>query len=344
MSATAPMRMGIIGTGNIGAAYAQAIDSSDVVTLTAVCDLDADRAKNVAGTDAVVFDSYEELAASGLCDAVIVSTPPVTHESVAIACLKSGLDVLCEKPFTLGEESALRMCNAASTEGRILAMASKFRYVPDIALARELIRSGAIGDPTVVDVTFASPVDMTERWNSVVEISGGGVLIDNGTHAVDVVRYLVGPIKRVSAMRGRTFGIDDVEDTAMILAETGCQTIANIQVSWAVAAHNESYVVVRGKGGTIRIGWAESKYRQGDGGWKSFGTGYSKMEALRANAEDFARCVQQREPMRISTDDVLASVSVIEGAYRAISTGQWIEIESNSVSASMGKVAASSMV
>jgi len=340
-----PVRIGIIGTGNIGKAYASAIQRSPTVALVAVCDMDDTKSRSVASeTGATAFGSHEALAESEECDAVIVATPPDTHAGIAIDCLTSGIDVLCEKPFTLNIESAHDMVKVATREGRLLAMASKFRYVPDIAQARELIHSGAVGDPTVVDVTFASPVDMTDRWNSVPAISGGGVLIDNGTHAVDIVRYLVGPITRVGAMAGRAVG-DDVEDTAIILAETGCQTIVNIQVSWSLAPHNESYVVVRGTGGTLRIGWFESKRRRAESDdWVSFGSGYSKTEALRANVENFAACILGREPMRISTADVVASVSVIEGAYRAIRSRQWIDIADAAWSATVDRAAVPSGV
>jgi predicted dehydrogenase len=341
-----PVRMGIIGAGNIGKAYAVAIESSSTVRLSAVCDVDGVQAKSVVDeTEAVAFESHEALAESGTCDAVIIATPPITHAGVAIDCLNSGLDVLCEKPFTLTIESAYDMFNVAAREDRLLAMASKFRYVPDIAQARDLIRAGAVGEPTVVDVTFASPVDMSNRWNSVPAVSGGGVLIDNGTHAVDIVRYLVGPISRVSAMRGRLVGEDEVEDTAIILAETERQAIINIQVSWSMAAHNESYVVVRGTGGTLRIGWAESMLRRSDGSdWTTFGSGYSKMEALRSNVEDFAACTLGYDPMRISTSDIMASILVVDGAYRAIRSRQWIDIEDAAWSAATDRIAASSRV
>jgi predicted dehydrogenase len=329
MNADGPLRVGIVGAGNIGTAYAMALGSSSSVTVTAVCDTDEERSRALASTTgAISFDSHESLAESGACDAVIVSTPPVTHAPVSIGCLERGLDVLCEKPFALDLSSAREMFDAASRSGRLLAMASKFRYVPDISQTRNLVRFGAIGDPTVVDVTFVSQVDMSGRWNSVPSISGGGVLVDNGTHAVDIIRYLVGPIVRVSAMRGRPDQFGGVEDTALILAETTCHTIANIQVSWSIAPYNESFAAVHGTAGSIKVGWSEStQWEPGGGEWTSFGSGYSKMEALRLNVEDFAAASRGHGPMRISTADVIASVSVIDAAYKAISTGQWIGVD-----------------
>jgi predicted dehydrogenase len=328
MSPETPLRIGIIGAGNIGKAYAMAIGSRPSIAVAAICDVDVNESASLASTLGVAgFDSHASLATSETCDAVIVSTPPATHAQVAIDCLEQGLDVLCEKPFALDIETAQRMFDVAEENERLLAMASKFRYVSDIAQARDLIRSGLIGDPTVVDVTFASKVDMSDRWNTVEAISGGGVLIDNGTHAVDIVRFLIGPINRVSAMRGCSNPLESVEDTAVLLAETIGGTIATVRVSWSIAPHNEAFVVVHGTQGTIQVGWAGSMHRGADGGeWVPFGHGYSKMDALGTNVENFAAAIRGREEMRISTADVLASVVVIESAYRAITSGQWIDV------------------
>jgi predicted dehydrogenase len=322
------MRIGIIGAGNIGKAYAMAVAPSPLISLTAVCDTNEDQRGALGSTTgAAEFDSHESLAESELCEAVIVATPPSTHAAVTVACLERGLDVLCEKPFTLNVETAHRMFEAAASEHQLLAMASKFRYVSDIAQARDLIRSGVIGSPTMIDITFASHVDMSNRWNSVAAISGGGVLVDNGTHAVDIIRYLVGPIRRVSAMRGRSEPSGGVENTAIILAETDCHTIASTEISWSISPHNESYAVIHGTEGTITVGWSGSFHRPAEGGdWVSFGTGYSKMGALRSNVENFAGARWGYEALRITTADVLASVSVVEGAYRAIESRKWVDI------------------
>jgi predicted dehydrogenase len=328
MSATPGPRVGIVGVGNIGTAYAMAIESSSVVQLTAVCDPDVKQRNAVAATTgAEAFSSHHDLARSGLCDAVIVCTPPSTHPQVVRDCLEAGIDVLCEKPFAIGVTDAAEMFRTAEQTDRLLAMASKFRYVPDVAKAAGLIRSGAIGDPTLIDVTFASTVDMSNRWNSVRSVSGGGVLIDNGTHAADVVRFLVGPIARVSAVQGRTASLDDVEDTAIMLAETECEAIATIHVSWSMPAHKRSFVVVNGTEGALKIGWTESVQRSGDAGeWTHFGPGYSKIDALRANVESFVSASVGVDEMRISQEDVMASVAVIDAAYEAIRTRQWVDV------------------
>jgi len=322
-----PVRIGIIGLGGIGSAYRDAAERSEAVDCVAVCDVDPAKALAASrATGLIAFDTIGAMLDAGICDMVVVSTPPSLHVDHAEAALEAGVDVLCEKPFALDMAGALRMFTAAHRHRRLLAMASKFRYVADLAIARDLIESGAIGDPITVDVLFASHVDMAGRWNSVPEISGGGVLIDNGTHAVDIVRYLVGPIRRVSAMQGVSGAPLRVEDTGVILAETKDHAIATITVSWSVAPHNPSYVTVQGTHGTIDVGWAGSRYRRNGDDWVAFGDGYDKLDALRANLENVAAARVGAEPMRISTGDALASVAVIHAAYDAISSRAWVEV------------------
>lgn len=322
-----PTRVGIIGVGGIGTAYASAIGGSPTLSLTAICDTDSDRAAAVGSGDAVVFDSVRDLAVSGTCDMVVIATPPATHAGIAAHMLRAGLDVLCEKPFSIELSDAIEMLDVALTEGRLLTMASKFRYVSDLCRARELIRAGRIGDPVTADVTFASSVDMANRWNSDPSVSGGGVLIDNGTHAVDVIRYLLGPIERVSAMRGISRSAMRVEDTGVVLAETVDRAVATITVSWLIAPLNPNFVTIHGTEGSLEIGWGSSQVREaGSADWVPFGTGYSKMDALRANVENFAATRRGVEELRISPADVLASVAVIASIYDAIETGQWRQV------------------
>lgn len=303
----------------------------------AVADTDAGRSGALGDRLGVPwFDDPQEMFAAGLIDVALICTPPSLHEHHAISALRSGHDVLCEKPFALGLDVAEQMFIEAADQGRLLAMASKFRYVDDLIHAKRLIESGAIGDPVTIEVRFASAVDMSDRWNSVPAISGGGALIDNGTHAVDIVRYLVGDIRRVAAMIRSDAEQAAVEDTGVILGETHTGAIATMSVSWSVAPVGGSYVTVHGSGGAIDVGWQGSRYRSDGDDWRSFGTGYRKLDALRANVDGFAAARAGREPMRNSVADVLASVSVIGAAYRAIDGGSWIDVPD--VAAMAGRV------
>jgi predicted dehydrogenase len=143
------------------------------------------------------YRTYEDLLNGAGCDAVIVCTPPATHPEIALFFIERGIPVLCEKPLAIDVASALAICDAADRKGVVMAMASKFRYVDDVIRAKSLIASGVLGEILLFENAFTSKVDMSKRWNSDPAMSGGGVLIDNGTHSIDIARYLLEPVAEV---------------------------------------------------------------------------------------------------------------------------------------------------
>src|SRR5262249_47499577 len=161
----------------------------------------------------VTSDTRQLLGQIGL-DAVSICAPPVHHTPLAIAALSHGLHVLCEKPLATRTDAAVRMVQAAVRSGRHLLIATKFRHVPDVIGARGLIASGAIGEPLAFEIDFSSRVDMSGRWNARRVVAGGGVIIDNGSHAFDLAAFLLGPVTRVHATRLKPAQALAVEDSA----------------------------------------------------------------------------------------------------------------------------------
>ena len=329
------VRIAMIGAGGIAQAYAQSFTKSTRAELVVVCDVREEAAAAVAETaKCKVATDYTKLLDDVACDAVLVCTPPSTHPEICIHFLEKGIHVLCEKPLAVDSESAIRMVDAAEKAGVKFTMASKFRYVDDVNKAKAIITSGILGELILFENTFAGHVDMSKRWNSDPMISGGGVMIDNGTHSVDIARYLLGPLAEIQAVEGKRIQDLPVEDTVRIAARTQDGVMASIDLSWSLNKQTPEYISIYGAQGTILIGWRESKYRRNsDQDWIVFGNGYNKFDAFTNQIENFAGAIQGDETLLIKPEDALASVAVIEVAYEAMWRNTWMPVSHDIVQA-----------
>lgn len=209
----------------------------------------------------------------------------------------------------------------------ILTMASKFRYVDDVIRAKSIVTSGILGEIILFENAFTSRIDMSNRWNSDPAISGGGVLIDNGTHSVDIMRYFLGPIAEVQAVEGKRVQGLGVEDTVRIFIRTVDGVMGSIDLSWSLNKELESYIDIYGSRGTIRVGWRESKYRQSTSqDWVIFGKGYDKIQAFKRQIENFIKAIRGEETLLITAEEAIGSVEVVETAYRSLGTNNWISV------------------
>ncbi|MCE9534727.1 MAG: Gfo/Idh/MocA family oxidoreductase [Planctomycetes bacterium] len=324
-----PVKFALVGAGGIAQSYAQAFEGKTLAKLAAVVDVRPEAAKAMAERAVCpAYTSFEALLQSGpALEAAIICTPPNTHEEIALAFLKHGCHVLCEKPFTLDSQSARRMIDAANRAGLMLTMASKFRYVEDVIKAKSIVASGILGEIILFENAFTSRVDMASRWNSNPAISGGGVLIDNGTHSVDLMRYFLGPLSDVHAVEGKRVQGLSVEDTARLFVHSEAGVMGSVDLSWSINKELDSYLNIFGSQGTVFVGWKESKYRQQSGrDWVVFGKGYNKVQAFRDQLGNFARAIRQHEPLLITAEDALASVEAIEAAYRSLRDSAWTRV------------------
>lgn len=322
------MRFGLIGAGAIAHTYAQAFAQSGTAQLVGVTDVREEAAQTLAEQmHCPAFSSFEEMCEETGCEAVVVSTPPVTHPDICCWLLERDISVLCEKPLAIGLDEARRMVAAEERSAATLKMASKFRYVNDVVEAKSIIAAGLIGDVILFENAFTSRVDMTRRWNSDPCISGGGVLIDNGTHSVDVTRYFLGPIAEIQVVEGRRVQDIPVEDTVHMFLRTASGVMGTIDLSWSVNKELPYYLSVYGSAGALHVGWKESKYRRaGDAEWTIFGSGYCKVQAFGSKLDNFVRSIRGLEPPLISLQDALASVEVIDAAYEAMLQTRWAAV------------------
>ena len=322
------IRFGIVGAGAISQGYGQAFHGCGEAEAVAVADTRLDAAKSlgeVLGCPA--FASHQAMAEASELDAVLVCTPPSSHAEICLDFIDRGVHVLCEKPFTVTAAEAETVVCSARDKGVKITMASKFRYVEDVIRAKQIVDSGILGEIILFDNAFTARVDMSKRWNSDPAVSGGGVLIDNGTHSVDIARYFLGPLSEVHVMEGRRSQGLKVEDTVQVFVRSERGAMGTIDLSWSINKELERYISIYGSQGTVIVGWKKSRYRQASSpDWVSFGTGYDKVRAFRNQIVNFSRAIRGDDVLLIDGSDALASVRVVDAAYQSLQQNHWISV------------------
>ena len=322
------LKFALIGTGGIAQTYAQAFQQSNCCQLVAVADVREDSAKAFAEPfNAKAFSDYKTLAENSEIDAVIVSTPPNTHPEIAMYFMNRGIHVLCEKPLCLSVAEARAMIETAEKTGVTFTMATKFRYCEDVVKAKAILASGVLGEVVQFENAFTAKVDMSKRWNSDFAISGGGVLMDNGTHSVDIIRYFLGAISDVLALEtSGTQGLS-VDENVKLLAKTANGIAASVDLTWGINKELPNFISVYGTNGTLHIGWQASKYKLNSSpDWTIFGAGYDKVQAFKSKLENFRNAIVEGEELLTKPSDALASVEVIEAAYKSLNQNLWQKV------------------
>ncbi len=218
------MRVAVVGVAGIGQAHLFAVGAVDGMTLAGVCDVDAERAAKAANDhDTVVFSTFETLCTSGEVDAVVIATPPSTHERLTRDALHAGLHVYCEKPFTPTAGAAARLAALADERGLTVQVGHQFRYHHGYAAARRIVARdvGEVFRANLVATNwFRAQVYFTASpWRAAWSTSGGGVLLSQAIHQLDALLTFVGTPKRVRAQWYRANHDADVEDEVLALLE-----------------------------------------------------------------------------------------------------------------------------
>ncbi|WP_395622136.1 Gfo/Idh/MocA family protein [Sphingomonas daechungensis] len=342
------MKFGLIGAGAIGAIRASALERSKSCSLTAVHDLDEARARSLAPS-ATFHSTVEALIESPDVEAVLISTPPQFHEALAVAAAKAGKHALVEKPMAATPDACEQMIKAAKAAGTLLTVGYNQRYFPALKVVRDAVMSGDIGRLSHVRA-YAGHGGLGEfkaPWMYDQAVMGGGALMDNGTHIVDLVRYIVGdPTEVFGQALHRVWGLD-VEDEAMALLKSEDGVAASIEASWdewkGYRFHIEAYgdrgmakayyapmfaTVIRmdkpgGSKSVERKFYPESIIREKFRGWQS-----TVIQAFVEEFDDFAAAAAgQQGSGRIAMGaDGMRAVQIAHAVYDSSRTGSQVKL------------------
>jgi len=323
------LKFALIGCGKTGHSYATIINNHPKTDLAAVVDTNPEAARAFGSSfGCKSYASVDEyLASNKLAECAVLCAYPSDNSEIACKLMQRGVHVLCEQPFALDSASAEKMIDVSRAFGVRLMMGCKFRYVPDIIHARGLIQAGILGHVLEFKCDFRDIVDMRNRWNVQSQLSGGGVLVERGGNAVDIVRLLFGPIQSIHAEESQRIQSEDVEDTVRLELRTVSGIMGTIHMSWTLKSAGDDYFCIYGTQGNLCIGWKKSMYRpNGAVDWINFGEGFSTMKALTLQISNFTNAVSEGEILEIDSADEIESVRVIETAYQSLRTGQSLDL------------------
>ncbi|MCI8590168.1 MAG: Gfo/Idh/MocA family oxidoreductase [Clostridiales bacterium] len=223
------VRFGIIGIGNIGSAHANCLTHGQIqgAVLTALCDWDADKEKILREKypHIAFYDQAEALLQSGSCDAVIISTPHPSHVALAMQAFENGLHVLVEKPAGVCVSDVYRLNDIAEQSGRVFGIMFNQRTEPLYQKAKALLRAGAIGEMKRVHWIITNWYRTQQYydsggWRATWRGEGGGVLLNQAPHNLDLLQWICGMPTRLRAFcyEGKHHHIE-VEDEATLYME-----------------------------------------------------------------------------------------------------------------------------
>src|SRR3954453_4441631 len=321
----------VIGCGTISIVHLGAITGLDGVDLVGVCDTDADRAAEVGEKYGVPwFTDHAELLATVRPQVVHVCTPHNQHVPVAIDVLDAGVAVLLEKPVAAAVEEAERLIAANRRHPEIkVGVCLQNRYNTSAQAARALLGSGELGRVLGASATLLWHRDpayyQARPWRGRVRESGGGVLINQAIHTLDLLQWLLGDVVDVRGSTGR-FGLDgvvDVEDTASVLLDhaNGARsvlfaTVTNVTdtpVTIEIVTER-AVLLIRGDLPVTYLddGRTETvaERRVDTGGRAYWGASHDLLIA------DFYRTLDQPQPFWIGPEEGTRSLRLVERIYR----------------------------
>lgn len=254
------LRIGVIGVGTMGKGHIRTLNEIDTCAVGAVCDISHEKMKALRDEKLIdenvkCFSDYRELISSGLCDCVAIVTPHPVHLEIALAAFKAGLHVMCDKPITCSVSDADRMIKACKKSSLLFSTMYSMRPRQSNVIVKEWIESGKLGTIRRVEMTCTAWLRTQkyyneQAWRGTWKGEGGGLLMNQAPHNLDLLYYWFGPAKSIWAGVGCRYHDIETEDEvfAKIVSEKGFPIIFTANTG---EFPGKDYVEIVGTKGTL---------------------------------------------------------------------------------------------
>jgi len=325
------VKWGIIGASGVAHRRTMpAIKMADNNELHALMVRDLGRAKKLAeehGASAY-YDSVDDLLSDQEVDAVHIATPVYLHCDHVIRAAEHGKHILCEKPMAINTDECKRMIDACHENNVLLEIGFTLRFHPCFREIKQIAGSGELGEIIEARSSLLKSYEIEEgAWRGNPAMSGGGVLMDMGAHAIDMLIYILGDVSKVAMLGNSRIKGWQVEETATVLLqmENGANAIAD---SSFVVPHTDITLELYGTKGTLLLyngkGYQEYIMKVYTDELKEE---FKPTQNLYKNlVEHFSRCLDGDEDPVAPGIAGLKSTQVISAAYESLASGKIVQL------------------
>jgi len=307
----------VIGTGFWGRNHARVFKELEETELLAVCDINAERAKNVAKQFGVrAYTSMGKLLKRKDVEAVSICVWSLNLAKETLKALKAGKHVLVEKPMATNVKQAEKLLETAEEEGLHLSVGFLMRFIPGIQHMKNAVEDKTIGN--LVCATAKRVSEWPERIGDV------GVVKDTAIHDIDIIRYLFGeePIAvyaKTGSMKYKKF-----EDYAQIMLTFEGGKSAFIESNW-LTPYKTRTLVVTGSKAIMKLDYITQELTIEDAK-KTLQPRYPWQEPLKLELQHFANCILKKEKPLITGTDGLKALQIAEAALKSSATGRAVKL------------------
>lgn len=251
------INFGIIGCGVIAPYHARALEKIEGVKLTVVCDIVKEKAESLAKQFFVekIYNDYKELLLDKEIDAVCVCVPSGLHGEISVAALAAGKHVICEKPMEITKEKLNEVVAAAKRSKKKFACVFQRRMQPLPIKVKTALESGVFGKPLMASayLKYYRTKEYYESagWRATWEFDGGGALMNQGVHGVDLISWFMGGIDKIFGVARTQLHQIPVEDAAVCTVKYKNGAIGVIECSTCVYPAQDTRFEIHCENGSI---------------------------------------------------------------------------------------------
>ena len=330
------MHLGLIGAGNISSTHLRAAQIVSGVTVAAVYSRSPERAHRLADQAGLVaYESLERFLAHKPLDAVAIGTPSGMHAEQAIAAAERGLHILVEKPVDISTERIDALIATADRHNVKVGVFFQDRLKPDLVRVKRMLEDGALGKPVLASghVKWFRPPEYyaNSTWRGTHALDGGGALINQGIHTVDLLQWFFGPVASVVATVATRLHSIEAEDTAAAVLTFDSGAMGIVEAGTSIFPGSPRRIELTGSEGTFVIDGDALVSMDLRTGRESSSTGSSGRGATAAVAdptphariiEDFVHAIETGRPPACDAREGRKSVTIVEAVYRSARTGR----------------------